>query len=73
MPIRYDFPYRMEAIEYWWVDRQIEPLTDYQIKLIDQLNAKIAAAIVAETDQDAQDALFERLGDFEYRINLLSG
>lgn len=73
MPIRYDFPYRMEAIEYWWVDRQIEPLTDYQIRLIDRLNAKIAAAIVAETDQDAQDALFERLGDFEYRINLLSG
>ena len=73
MPIRYDLPYRMAAIEYWWIERQREPLTDYQIKLIDQLNAKIAAAIVAETDQDAQDALFERLGDFEYRINLLSG
>lgn len=73
MPIRYDFPYRMEAIEYWWVDRQIEPLTDYQIKLIDQLNAKVAAAIVAESDPGAQDALFARLGDFESRINLLSG
>jgi len=73
MPIRYDLPYRMAAIEYWWIERQREPLTDYQIHQIDRLIAKVAAAIVAETDQDAQDALFERLGDFEYRINLLSG
>ncbi|HNR57516.1 MAG TPA: hypothetical protein PKJ51_03570 [Methanothrix sp.] len=63
----------MAAIEYWWIERQREPLTDYQIHQIDRLIAKVAAAIVAETDQDAQDALFERLGDFEYRINLLSG
>lgn len=73
MPIRYDFPYRMEAIEYWWVDRQIEPLTDYQIRLIDQLNAKVAAAIVAEPDPAEQYTLYQRLGDFESRINLLRG
>jgi hypothetical protein len=60
----------MEAIEYWWIDRQAEPLTDYQLHQIDQLNAKVAAAIVS-ADPDEQDALYQRLADFESKLNFL--
>lgn len=70
MPIRFDFPGRCEAIEYWWIDRQIYPLTSYQVGQIDNLNAKITEAIVNGTPEE-QEALYRRLGDFEAALNLL--
>jgi len=71
MPIRMDYPGRMEAIEHWWIDRQIDPLTDYQMGQIDRLIGKTTAAIAAESDPLAQDGLYQRLGDFEAKINFL--
>lgn len=69
MPVRLDFPGRCEAIEHFWIDRQSVELSPYQVEQIDIMNAKMAAAIMAGGPD--QDALYQRLGDFEARLNLL--